>query len=95
MNNLPSLRKHIDRIDLHLLRLLNRRAQLALRVGTIKRQRRQPVFDPRRERMLLRQIVTANRGPLSKGSIRAIFQAILRQSRKLQATGGKHRRRSK
>ena len=86
MNSLPSLRKRIDRLDLELLRLLNRRAQLALRVGRIKRQRRQPVFDPRRERVLLRQIVMANRGPLPKESIRAIFRMILRQSRKLQAS---------
>ena len=86
MTSLPSLRRRIDRIDLQLLRLLNRRAQLALRVGAIKRQRRQPVFDPRRERMLLRQIVTANRGPLCHGLARAIFRAILRSSRKLQAS---------
>ena len=86
MNSLPSLRKRIDRLDLQLLRLLNRRAQLALRVGRIKRQRRQPVFDPRRERVLLRQIVQANQGPLPKGSIHALFRIILRQSRKLQAS---------
>ena len=82
--SLPQLRRRIDRIDLHLLRLLNERAKLALQVGALKRARQQPVFDPRRERMVLRQMIEANRGPLSMASVRAIFQEILQQSRKLQ-----------
>ncbi len=87
--SLSSLRKRIDRIDRRLLRLLNQRAALALRVGKLKRTRRQPVFDPQRERRVVRQLLTANRGPLRKPSIRKIFQEILRQSRKLQASASK------
>ncbi len=85
--SLSPLRRQIDRIDLELLRLLNARATLALRVGQVKRQRRQAVFDPRRERAVLRRIVASTDGPLPTAAIRAIFQGILRQSRSLQAMG--------
>ena len=84
--SLSRLRREIDRIDAELLRLLNRRAKLALRVGRLKRKQRQPVFAPRRERMVLRRMVRVGRGPLPAASIRAIFQEILRQSRNLQVT---------
>ena len=83
--SLRRLRTQIDRVDRQLLRLLNRRAQLALRVGRIKRQRGLPVFDGRREQAVLRRLVKANRGPLSAASIRMIFAEILRQSRRLEA----------
>jgi chorismate mutase/prephenate dehydratase len=82
--SLQQLRQQIDRIDLRLLQLLNARAKLVLRVGGIKRRQRQPVFDPKREARVLRQMVQAGRGPLPVVSIREIFRHILRQSRKLE-----------
>ena len=84
--NLPTLRKQIDRIDRQLLRLLNRRAALALRVGRLKRRRGLPVFDSRREDAILRHVARANRGPLSPTSIRKIFRTVLRQSRQLESS---------
>jgi chorismate mutase len=78
------LRKRIDRLDLRLLRLLNRRASLAVRVGELKRRRAQGVWDPARERRVLEQIRRANQGPLADRSVREIFSAILRASRHLQ-----------
>jgi len=81
---LPSLRKQIDRLDRQLLRLLNQRAALALRVGRAKREDQLPVFDPVREQRILRLMVRTNRGPLSPGAIRTVFQEILRQSRRLE-----------
>ena len=81
---LPALRRRIDRLDLQLLYLLNRRAALALRVGRIKSTRRLPVFDSRREEAVLRQVTRAHCGPLPRTSIRAIFREILRQSRRLE-----------
>mgnify|MGYP001566701207 CR=1 FL=1 len=82
MNNLPSLRKRIDRLDLELLRLANRRAALALLIGRMKQRRRWPVFDPVREAFVLRRVMRANRGPLSSAAIRQIFQSILTQCRR-------------
>ena len=84
--NLQSLRKRIDRLDLQLLRLLNQRAALAVRVGQIKRRHGQPVFDKRREAEVLRRLSRANPGPFPSAAIRRMFRDILRQSRKLEAT---------
>lgn len=87
-NSLPqrltALRQRIDRVDLGLLRLLNRRATLAVRVGELKRRRSQAVWDPARERRVLEHIRRANHGPLADRAVREIFSAILRASRQLQ-----------
>ena len=82
--NFPSLRKQIDRVDRRVLRLLNDRAKLALRVGQLKKTRKLPVLDGRREQVVLRQLARANRGPLPTRAIRTIFSAILRASRTLE-----------
>ena len=87
--SLPSLRKQIDRLDLRLLRLLNRRAALALRVGRLKHRQGLAVFDGRREQAVLRQVGRANHGPLTRGSVRRVFREILRQSRQLERSGKK------
>ena len=84
MPSLPSLRTRIDRIDLQLLRLLSRRAALALQIGRLKGRRKWPVFDATREAVVLRHIMTANQGPLSAGAMRRIFQAILCECRRRQ-----------
>ena len=79
---LSSVRQRIDRIDRQLLRLLNRRVQLALEIGRIKKRRKWPVFDAARETFVLRHIETSNRGPLSSRAVRHVFQAILCECRR-------------
>lgn len=81
---LQQLRKQIDRIDRRLLPMFNRRARLALRVGRLKKQQDRRLFDPSRERAILRRLTDANRGPLSTGAVRAIYREIFRQSRRLE-----------
>ncbi len=82
---LKQLRKQIDRIDLQLLRLLNRRAALALRIGRVKKDRGLPVFDGKREMAVLDRLMQSNPGPLSKASVREIFGRVLRHNRQIQA----------
>ena len=80
--SLQSLRQHVDRIDEQLVRLLNRRARLALDIGQLKQQRKRPVYDARREVLVLRHAASTNDGPLSAGAVRRVFQAILRECRR-------------
>lgn len=82
---LDQLRRQIDQIDLQLLRLLNRRASAARRIGRFKRRLGLPVYDGRREEELLRRLARRNPGPLSGASVRGLFRQILRRSRELQA----------
>jgi chorismate mutase len=70
-----------------LLALFNQRARLALRVGRVKRTHKLPVFDPKREAAVLRRLARANRGPLSRASVRQIFRQILSHSRQLERSG--------
>ena len=82
---LQQLRNRIDRIDRKLLRLLNERAALAMRIGGLKKKKGLPVFDGKREQAVLRRLERASRGPLPGVSIKKIFRDILFQSRKLQS----------
>lgn len=80
---IDELRRQIDAIDTQILRLLTQRADLALRVGRVKKLEGKRVFDPTREQTVLRRIAAANRGPLSAGAIEKIFREIVRQHRRL------------
>ena len=83
--NLSALRREIDRIDLRLLRLLNRRGALARQIGRLKRRHGLPVQDRKREQVVLARMLQRNGGPLPRESVRGIFREILRQNRRLQA----------
>ncbi len=86
---LKQLRKQIDRIDHRLLRLLNKRASLALRVGEVKKRHGHPVFDGGREAEIIRRLTRTNPGPFPARSIQEIFRAIVRNSRRLVASAKK------
>lgn len=81
---LKQLRKQIDRIDLQLLRLLNKRADYVLRIGELKKREGRPIFDGQRETEVLRRLRRSNDGPLPVGSVQQIFRAVLQQSRRLE-----------
>ena len=59
-------RKEIDEIDVELLRLLNVRARLALKVGALKKAASLPISDPDRERVVLQRLRELNSGPLDE-----------------------------
>ncbi len=81
---LEQLRKHIDLVDRRLLGLLSQRARLAVQVGRLKKRQGKRLFDPTRERAILRQLTHHNHGPLPPHAIQAIFREILRQARRLE-----------
>ena len=77
-------REEIDRIDGELLRLLNRRALLALEIGEMKARAGLPLKDEGREREVLSRSSVANAGPLGNGSVARIFRRIIRESRRVE-----------
>ena len=81
---LSQLRKRIDGLDLQVIRLLKRRAALALQIGRLKRERGLPIFDGVREEQILRKLTKTKCSPFSPASARKVFKLILDQSRKLQ-----------
>ena len=78
-------RKEIDDIDAELLRLLNMRARLALKVGALKQAADLPCRDPERELYVLRRLQEINDGPLDERAVGKVFRRIIRESRRVQA----------
>ena len=70
-------RAEIDAIDDELLRLLNVRAAIALRVGEVKRHNDTSLCDPNREREVLARLTGKNSGPLDAQSVTNIFQRVI------------------
>jgi len=75
--NLDPIRNQIDLIDLELLDLLSRRADLVHQVGLIKKRDGLQIYAPEREEALLRKLVEMNRGRMPERSIRAIYREIM------------------
>ncbi|MFN8543345.1 MAG: prephenate dehydratase [Candidatus Binatia bacterium] len=82
--SVAALRRQIDRIDDRLLELLNARAALALRIGAHKARANAGVYDPAREKVVLRRLTRLNGGPLPAGAVRAVFAEIMSAGRALQ-----------
>jgi chorismate mutase/prephenate dehydratase len=81
---LIEIRVEIDAIDDELVRLLNRRAELSLRVGALKKGSQARIFVPEREAEVYANVMRANRGPLRPEHLRAIYRELLSGSRSLQ-----------
>lgn len=81
---IQKVRQTIDRIDLEILRLLNLRAKKALEIGRMKEASRKDIFAPHRERMILRNLLRKNRGPLPAEALQAVYKEILDAFRALQ-----------
>ncbi len=84
MKKLKNLRGRIDRIDRDILRLLNERAKLSIDIGNIKSKRAKPVFSPVREADVYNRVMKANKGPMLKESIKAVYREIMSGSLALQ-----------
>jgi len=78
-------RKEIDEIDEELLRLLNMRARLAVKVGSLKRASGMPVRDREREQFVLQRLQVANPGPLDQEAVVRLFRRIIHESRRAEA----------
>ena len=81
---LAKRRKHIDDVDRQLVDLLNQRTRIAHEIGHIKKEAQLPVLEPSREEKVLANVAEMNRGPLTEGALRNIFEAIMKEMRKIQ-----------
>jgi chorismate mutase/prephenate dehydratase len=81
---LQQLRTKIDSLDRQILKLLNQRLDLALKIGQAKASTGQEVFAPEREAALLARLRALNRGPLPTAALEAIYREVLAASRSAQ-----------
>jgi chorismate mutase len=81
---LAANRNEIDTVDTELLRLINKRAGIALRLAAIKKVLERDICDANRERLVVDRACAKNRGPLDGNGITNIFRSIIQECRKVQ-----------
>jgi chorismate mutase len=81
---IDEIRQEIDRIDSNLLTIFNRRAELALKIGEIKKGLGLPVYDPAREKKIFMRMKADNPGPLDDNAIVRLFERVIDESRRLE-----------
>lgn len=77
-------RKEIDKIDEQLVKLFNRRAEHAIAIGKMKKERSIPVYDPERENEIFRNLREAGSGPLTPDAVQRLFERIIDESRRIE-----------
>lgn len=81
---LKPLREEIDRIDAQILELINQRLSIGRQVGDIKREKGSQVLDRTRERRVIENLFSLNKGPATRDLLRYIFNVIITATREIQ-----------
>jgi chorismate mutase len=81
---IEQLRHRIDELDARLVVLLNARAECALEIGRLKEEMGLDLYQPDREREVLRNVRTLNCGPLRDEAVVRLFERIIDEARRLE-----------
>jgi chorismate mutase / prephenate dehydratase len=81
-DQLKQHRDQIDAIDEQLLKLVNERAALARKIGSLKDDG--VIYRPEREAQILRRMQANNAGPLSNEAVSHIFRGVMSNCRALE-----------
>ena len=82
------LRDEISELDRSILDAVNGRLELVAALRRHKQEVGLPFIDPDRERQLLDDLASANRGPLSDEGLRELFYEVLELTKREVAGGG-------
>ncbi|HDP69669.1 MAG TPA: chorismate mutase [Actinobacteria bacterium] len=74
---LEELREEVDKIDERVVQILNKRADIVLKIRKLKIEGAFPIYDPRREEKIFEKISALNSGPLYDDAIHRIYETIL------------------
>ena len=77
------LRGRIDEVDCAIVRLLNERAGVALKIRAYKPEANLSLYDPKREEEIFANLAACNEGPLYAENLREIYSAILHVMKEL------------
>jgi monofunctional chorismate mutase len=81
MNTIEELRKEIDETDDEIIRLLDSRYDISVKIGALKKNRALTVYDKSREDEIYAKIA---RVAVHKEQIAAVYSEIMKQSREMQ-----------
>jgi len=84
--NIPEHRKAIDKLDAHIVRLLNERTRHVLAIGDIKLKAGEEIYAPHRERAVFERVCESNAGPMTDEQLRAIYREIMSSALALEKT---------
>jgi chorismate mutase len=77
-------RVSVDEVDRQIMALLNERSKIVAEIGRIKAEAALPIYEPKREDQVFRNVTSNNHGPLSAEALKRIFERIIDEMRKLQ-----------
>src|SRR5829696_7269005 len=83
-DEMQTLREGIDSVDEEIVRLLDRRAWLARRIGEIKHKNGLAAYAPARERAVLDRVSTLGDGEFPRRGLQAVFREIISSSISLE-----------
>jgi chorismate mutase len=81
---LEDYRREIDDLDVRILRLLNARTAIVEKIGQVKEEMSMPIYEPRREDQVFRNVLDNNCGPLPPEAVKRLFERIIDEMRTLQ-----------
>jgi len=71
------MREKINTYDTKIIKLINERIKVALKIGKLKVQNNADIYAPEREKEVYNRVVKENMGPLKDMSIKAIYREIM------------------
>jgi len=77
-------RKKIDDLDTQIVKLISQRAAAAQEIGKLKQGSALPVYEPDREKIVFKNVLAANPGPLPDAEMQHIYERIIDVMRTLQ-----------
>jgi chorismate mutase-like protein len=86
-DNLNTLREEIDALDRELIKLLAERGEISGAIGRHKRERRLSIWDPTRERQMMKERARwARDHGVDEELVEGLFGLIVKTSREMQKT---------
>ncbi len=73
-------RKKIDRLNIDILKLINKRFEVIESIQTLKDKEERPFRDPERESEMMDNLLAENKGPLKEEHLKEIFSTLFRIS---------------
>ncbi len=84
MEELKDLRKKIDEIDRNIVRLIDERMKVSVKVGEIKKKNNAPIFDPKREKEVIASRISLLENKELSNLITTIYNDIMYTSKQIQ-----------
>ena len=84
IRELERFRVQIDDVDRRIVELLNERTRVVEEIGRVKREARLPIYEPKREDQVFRNVTERNNGPLTPEALKRVFERIIDEMRTVQ-----------